>query len=285
MTAHGGSNERGGRGDGVRAGRAPARPHPRAVVGQPGDQSINPETHRRGRRLRRCTPRAARPACRCSSSAPARTGATAPTSRGSTTPSRRRTRSAASWPPSSASSTRARPIPRLILVSTLPDDRALLAEAFTPEGRPQGRDRPAAARREARAGRPRADQRPRGAGPQDGGKLGPGEDCSPASARAFGLEAQPERIEVYDNSHIMGTNAVGGMIVAGPEGFQKNQYRKFNIKSTELTPGDDYGMMTRGAAPPLRPAGQGGGGRREPAAARPGADRRRRRPAGGGAAR
>jgi len=59
----------------------------------------------------------------------------------------------------------------------------------------------------------------------------------------FGLEAPPERIEVYDNSHIMGTNAVGGMIVAGPEGFQKSQYRKFNIKSTELTPGDDYGMM------------------------------------------
>jgi excinuclease ABC subunit C len=60
---------------------------------------------------------------------------------------------------------------------------------------------------------------------------------------AFGLESPPERIEVYDNSHIMGTNAVGGMIVAGPEGFAKNQYRKFNIKSTELVPGDDYGMM------------------------------------------
>ena len=80
---------------------------------------------------------------------------------------------------------------------------------------------------------------------------------------AFGLEATPERIEVYDNSHIMGTNAVGGMIVAGPEGFQKSQYRKFNIKSTELTPGDDYGMMKRGAAPPLRPPGQGRGGRRD----------------------
>ncbi|MGZ5985878.1 MAG: excinuclease ABC subunit UvrC, partial [Caulobacteraceae bacterium] len=62
-------------------------------------------------------------------------------------------------------------------------------------------------------------------------------------AEAFGLEGPPERIEVYDNSHIMGTNAVGGMIVAGPDGFQKSQYRKFNIKSTELTPGDDYGMM------------------------------------------
>jgi excinuclease ABC subunit C len=60
---------------------------------------------------------------------------------------------------------------------------------------------------------------------------------------AFGLEGSPERIEVYDNSHISGTNAVGGMVVAGPDGFQKNQYRKFNIKSTELTPGDDYGMM------------------------------------------
>jgi excinuclease ABC subunit C len=59
----------------------------------------------------------------------------------------------------------------------------------------------------------------------------------------FGLEGQPERVEVYDNSHIMGTNAVGGMIVAGPDGFQKNQYRKFNIKSTDLVPGDDYGMM------------------------------------------
>ncbi|HSZ51810.1 MAG TPA: excinuclease ABC subunit UvrC [Caulobacteraceae bacterium] len=64
-----------------------------------------------------------------------------------------------------------------------------------------------------------------------------------AVCETFGLESSPERIEVYDNSHIMGTNAVGGMIVAGPEGFQKSQYRKFNIRSTDLTPGDDYGMM------------------------------------------
>ena len=62
-------------------------------------------------------------------------------------------------------------------------------------------------------------------------------------AEAFGLEAPPQRIEVYDNSHIMGTDAVGAMIVAGPEGFLKNSYRKFNIKGTELTPGDDFGMM------------------------------------------
>jgi excinuclease ABC subunit C len=62
-------------------------------------------------------------------------------------------------------------------------------------------------------------------------------------AETFGLETPPKRIEVYDNSHIMGTNAVGGMIVAGPDGFEKGEYRKFNIKSQELTPGDDYGMM------------------------------------------
>ena len=59
----------------------------------------------------------------------------------------------------------------------------------------------------------------------------------------FGLEEMPRRIEVYDNSHIMGTNAVGGMIVAGPEGFVKGQYRKFNIKDESIEPGDDYGMM------------------------------------------
>lgn len=62
-------------------------------------------------------------------------------------------------------------------------------------------------------------------------------------AEALKLEGTPRRIEVYDNSHIMGTNAVGGMIVAGPDGFVKNQYRKFNIKDSTLTPGDDFGMM------------------------------------------
>ncbi|MEM6477721.1 MAG: helix-hairpin-helix domain-containing protein, partial [Pseudomonadota bacterium] len=62
-------------------------------------------------------------------------------------------------------------------------------------------------------------------------------------ADAFDMESPPKRVEVYDNSHIQGTNAVGGMIVAGPDGFLKNQYRKFNIKGEELTPGDDFGMM------------------------------------------
>ncbi|MBM7485429.1 MULTISPECIES: excinuclease ABC subunit UvrC [Bradyrhizobium] len=64
-----------------------------------------------------------------------------------------------------------------------------------------------------------------------------------AMATTLSLTHAPKRIEVYDNSHIQGTNAVGAMIVAGPDGFVKNQYRKFNIKSEGLTPGDDYGMM------------------------------------------
>ncbi len=64
-----------------------------------------------------------------------------------------------------------------------------------------------------------------------------------ALTETFGLPRTPCRIEIYDNSHIGGTNAVGAMVVAGPEGFRKNQYRKFNIRSAELTPGDDYGML------------------------------------------
>ncbi|MCF6444398.1 excinuclease ABC subunit UvrC [Nereida sp. MMG025] len=62
-------------------------------------------------------------------------------------------------------------------------------------------------------------------------------------AEAFDLDAPPQRVEVYDNSHIQGAHAVGAMIVAGPEGFMKNSYRKFNIRGEELTPGDDFGMM------------------------------------------
>lgn len=61
--------------------------------------------------------------------------------------------------------------------------------------------------------------------------------------QAFGLSKAPRRVEVYDNSHIMGTNAVGAMVVAGPNGFMKQHYRTFNMKSEDLKPGDDYGMM------------------------------------------
>ena len=64
-----------------------------------------------------------------------------------------------------------------------------------------------------------------------------------ALATTLNLPHAPKRIEVYDNSHIQGTNAVGAMIVAGPDGFVKNQYRKFNIKSEGITPGDDFAMM------------------------------------------
>ena len=131
----------------------------------------------------------------------------------------------------------------ILLVPRCRPTAQLLAEAFAPEVRPQGRDRSVPQRGEKRELVEHALTNAREA-------LGRQMAESSAQGRllagvceAFGLEAQPERIEVYDNSHIMGTNAVGGMIVAGPEGFQKNQYRKFNIKSTELTPGDDYGMM------------------------------------------
>jgi len=62
-------------------------------------------------------------------------------------------------------------------------------------------------------------------------------------ADTFGLDTPPRRIEVYDNSHIQGAHALGAFIVAGPDGFEKGQYRKFNIKAEELTPGDDYAMM------------------------------------------
>ena len=111
------------------------------------------------------------------------------------------------------------------------------------KSRTQGRGQRAAARRAQGAGRrTRSPMRAR----RSARKLA---DTSSqqklldALTETFGLPRAPRRIEVYDNSHIPGTNAVGAMIVAGPEGFRKNQYRKFNIRSAELTPGDDYGMM------------------------------------------
>ncbi|HEY5409381.1 MAG TPA: excinuclease ABC subunit UvrC [Caulobacteraceae bacterium] len=135
-----------------------------------------------------------------------------------------------------------KPIPRLILLSHDVPNQALLAEAFTLK-----------ADRKVEINRPQRGEKCRlvehalvNAREALGRKMAE----SSAQGRllagvceTFKLEAPPERIEVYDNSHVMGTNAVGGMIVAGPEGFQKNQYRKFNIKDAELTPGDDYGMM------------------------------------------
>jgi excinuclease ABC subunit C len=84
----------------------------------------------------------------------------------------------------------------------------------------------------------------------------------------LGLPHPPKRIEVYDNSHIQGSNAVGAMIVAGPDGFIKNQYRKFNIKSEGLTPGDDYAMMrevlARRFKRPLAPPAEGDAAKTKP---------------------
>jgi excinuclease ABC subunit C len=134
------------------------------------------------------------------------------------------------------------PPPRLILVSHEPPNCALLAEAFSLKAgrrieiaRPQRGEKAELVRHALTNAREALGRRMAESSAQ--GKLLAG------VCEAFGLEAPPERIEVYDNSHIMGANAVGGMIVAGPDGFQKNQYRKFNIRSAELTPGDDYGMM------------------------------------------
>ena len=135
-----------------------------------------------------------------------------------------------------------KPTPRLILVSHDVPNQTLLEEAFseklgrkveilTPR-RGEKRELVAHAMTNAREALGR-----RMAEGSAQGKLLAG------VAETFGLDSPPERIEVYDNSHIQGTNAVGGMIVAGPEGLQKGQYRKFNVKGTELTPGDDYGMM------------------------------------------
>ena len=135
-----------------------------------------------------------------------------------------------------------KPCPRLILVSHDFSERALLADALgTKAGRkveiqmPQRSEKReivehALANAREALGRKLADSASQ-------------QKLLEALATAFGLPHVPRRIEVYDNSHIQGTNAVGGMIVAGPEGFQKSQYRKFNIRSADLTPGDDFGMM------------------------------------------
>jgi excinuclease ABC subunit C len=135
-----------------------------------------------------------------------------------------------------------KPIPKLILVNIEPAERDLLQEAFALKGG-----------RKVEINRPqRGEKRQLVEHAFTNAREALGRKMAESSAQtkllagvceAFGLEAPPERIEVYDNSHIMGTNAVGGMIVAGPDGFQKSQYRKFNIKGTDITPGDDFGMM------------------------------------------
>ena len=135
-----------------------------------------------------------------------------------------------------------KPAPRLILVSHAIEDAELLAAALSTKSearveihqpkRGERRNLTDYAARNAREalGRRLADTA------SQGKLLG-------ALGQAFRLPRAPRRVEVYDNSHIMGTNAVGAMIVAGPTGFMKTHYRTFTIKSQELKPGDDYGMM------------------------------------------
>ena len=135
-----------------------------------------------------------------------------------------------------------KPTPRLVLLSHALDDQALLEEALSVKAgrrvellvpkRGEKRDLVEHAARNAKEalGRRLADTASQ-------------QKLLASLGQAFGLTKAPRRIEVYDNSHIMGTNAVGAMIVAGAGGFMKQHYRTFNIKSEELTPGDDYGMM------------------------------------------
>lgn len=135
-----------------------------------------------------------------------------------------------------------RPPPRLLLTNVTPAQDALIADALTLKAGRKVEIR-APQRGDKRA---LVDQASRNAMEALSRKLA--ESASQARLlnevkKTFDLEEVPARIEVYDNSHIRGTNMVGGMVVAGPDGFDKTQYRKFNIKDETIAPGDDYGMM------------------------------------------
>lgn len=140
-----------------------------------------------------------------------------------------------------------KPVPRQILTNVRPHEKELLEEAFSMKARTvDGRrvvtiEMPQRGPRRALVDHALTNAR-EALGRRMAERSAQGKILDEV-CEAFGLEGRPERIEVYDNSHIQGTNAVGGMIVAGPEGFRKTQYRKFNIRGDELTPGDDYGMM------------------------------------------
>ncbi|HIF09386.1 MAG TPA: excinuclease ABC subunit UvrC [Sneathiellales bacterium] len=135
-----------------------------------------------------------------------------------------------------------KPPPRLVLLSDRPHEQALIEEALSLKADrkvkllvPQRGDKRAVVDHALTNAREALERRLS----ESASQLRLLEDL----ADAFDLDAPPQRIEVYDNSHISGTNATGAMIVAGPEGLMKNAYRKFNIKDKNLTPGDDYGMM------------------------------------------
>ena len=135
-----------------------------------------------------------------------------------------------------------KPVPRLILISHDVPNRALLAEALSTKAEHKVDIRvPSRGTKSSLVEHALSNARE-----ALGRKLA--ESSSQARllegiAERFNLAAAPRRIEVFDNSHTGGTNAVGAMIVAGAEGFVKGQYRKFNIKSPDIAPGDDYAMM------------------------------------------
>ena len=135
-----------------------------------------------------------------------------------------------------------RPPPKLILVNEMPEQARLIGEALELKV-----DRRIEIRRPERGSkRDLVTQAERNASEAVTRKLA--ETASQARLldevqKVFELESVPQRIEIYDNSHIQGSNAVGGMVVAGPDGFIKQAYRKFNIKDETIEPGDDYGMM------------------------------------------
>lgn len=134
------------------------------------------------------------------------------------------------------------PPPKLILVDREPDECALLAEALGESG-----SRKIEISVPQRGNRRRLlEQAVRNAGEELDRRLA--ESSSQAKlgrdlAELFDLDSPPQRIEIYDNSHIQGSNALGAMVVAGPDGWIKGAYRKFNIKRAETMPGDDFAMM------------------------------------------
>ena len=135
-----------------------------------------------------------------------------------------------------------KPAPRLVLLSHEVEDRDILEEALATRA---GRAVSVAAPKRGEK-RELVEHALRNAREACARKLA--ESSSQARlldglAEAFGLDEAPRRVEVYDNSHIQGTSPVGVMVVAGPEGFLKGQYRKFNIASEDAAPGDDYAMM------------------------------------------
>ena len=140
-----------------------------------------------------------------------------------------------------------KPVPRQILTNVLPFEKELLEEAFSLMAKRSDGRRVVSIERPMRGDRKAlVDHALTNAREALGRRLA--ENSAQGKileevCEAFGLEGRPERIEIYDNAHIQGSNPVGAMVVAGPEGFRKNQYRKFNIRGDELSPGDDFGMM------------------------------------------